>query len=107
MTDRVRTVYAVSSGDYSDYSVHCLFETKELAQAYIDAYSAAERVVSENGGYAHDDMRIETFQLWSAVPHVEAKSEVLPERSWNGRGLAPTGGAWTHWNIKSEVNDHD
>lgn len=34
----MKTIYAVSSGSYSDYRVDALFDDKELAQKYIDAF---------------------------------------------------------------------
>lgn len=32
-----QTIYAVSSGSYSDYGINAMFSTRELAQAFIDA----------------------------------------------------------------------
>lgn len=40
-----KTVYAISSGDYSDYRVHALFESREDAEAAVqtaDRWEAAE-----------------------------------------------------------------
>lgn len=34
------TIYVVTSGQYSDYSIRGVFTTKENAQAYINAFSA-------------------------------------------------------------------
>lgn len=34
------TIYAISTGSYSDYTVHALFSTKEKAQEYIDTIKA-------------------------------------------------------------------
>ncbi len=33
------TIYLVSSGDYSDYSVHAAFSTKDKAEKFIDAFA--------------------------------------------------------------------
>lgn len=34
----MNTVYAVSSGSYSDYHIEAVFSTREKAQAYIDSF---------------------------------------------------------------------
>jgi hypothetical protein len=57
-TDQV-WVYAITSGEYSDYGVDCLFTTRALAEAYL---------VSRYGNASAEGARVETFQLWSAVP---------------------------------------
>jgi hypothetical protein len=40
------TVYAVSSGDYSDYSVDRIFEAREDAERYVDARNRADGLSS-------------------------------------------------------------
>tara|TARA_R110000764_G_scaffold152150_1_gene239951 strand:- start:64 stop:453 length:390 start_codon:yes stop_codon:yes gene_type:complete len=35
----MKKIYAVTSGEYSDYSVDCLFDSEQLAQDYIAAFS--------------------------------------------------------------------
>lgn len=66
----MRTVYAVTSGDYSSYHVHCLFETVELAEEYIAALQAAANAVEPN--YEPSiDAGWEPFQLWDVVPVVK------------------------------------
>lgn len=50
-----KIIYAVSSGNYSDYRVHCVFSTKELAQTYKD-------YLMQDGGY-YDVHEIEEYEL--------------------------------------------
>ena len=82
-------VFALVSGEYSDYTVHCIFERTEDALSYLAAMGVTMEVVPVNelcpGGdlfrevgdsFVHDyGWRVEPFQFWRAgeVPHVEAK----------------------------------
>lgn len=50
-----KIIYAVSSGNYSDYRVHCVFSTKELAQTYKD-------YLMQDEGY-YDVHEIEEYEL--------------------------------------------
>jgi len=50
-----KIIYAVSSGEYSDYRVHCVFSTKELAQVYKD-------YLMQDEGY-YDVHEIEEYEL--------------------------------------------
>jgi hypothetical protein len=71
------TVWLVVSGEYSNYTVWCAFETETLARDYIaeigavagdhDPYS-----VSLNGDIIGErfGLRIERCQLWSTLPLV-------------------------------------
>lgn len=60
-------VYAATSGDFSDYSVSCIFERREDAQAYIEAQTqAAARFLHESA------------QQWEADP---------PRNLHKGRGF--------------------
>ena len=34
----MKTIYVVTSGSYSDYGIDAIFDTKELAQAFIDSF---------------------------------------------------------------------
>lgn len=54
-----RPVWAVSSGEYSDYSVSLLFTTEELAEQH------AERMNGQEGYRGHF---VEEFQLWDETP---------------------------------------
>jgi hypothetical protein len=63
MEGDVTTIYAVSSGDYSDYSVLALFSTQELAQDYVDTILA---------GKSYDTPRIEEYELDPEVPSLRA-----------------------------------
>jgi hypothetical protein len=49
----MKTIYAVTSGEYSDYGIDSLFDSQELAQSYIDSFNADE----------YDKMKIEEFKL--------------------------------------------
>lgn len=60
----VRTVYAVTTGDYSSYQIHCLFETETDAIAYVEAVRAK---ILETKTYV-EEYRTEPFQLWDGVP---------------------------------------
>ncbi len=51
-----KTYYAVSSGCYSDYTVHYVFETREDAQAYVDN-------INEPFGESY---RVEEMPFWPA-----------------------------------------
>jgi hypothetical protein len=48
----MKTIWAASRGEYSDYRVHTLFTSRELAQQLADKI----------GGY------VEEFQLWDELP---------------------------------------
>jgi hypothetical protein len=89
----VRTVYAISSGSYSDYTVHCLLETRELAQAYIDALKAnREAIAVKNGetyGYDYHTEGIEEFQMWSALPILGMVEKEFPQWGPVTRGVLP------------------
>ena len=80
-----RTVYAVSQGEYSNYRVHCLFETRELAQGYLDALAANRQAVADKNGeeVSHwEDEYIQTFELWSDIPAVRM---AVREYQWQGK----------------------
>ena len=49
----MKTIYVVTSGSYSDYGIDAIFDNKELAEQYIDAF--------EKGGY--NEKSIEEFEL--------------------------------------------
>jgi hypothetical protein len=76
-----RTVYAISSGCYSDYSVSCIFETLEDAKDYLLKSNGAITLkqgewTGHEEGQKPDfyDDRIEEFQFYPAgvVPHADA-----------------------------------
>lgn len=58
----MRTVYALSSGEYSDYGVKALFETEELAQAALEL----DQKSSQYSKY--DVNRVEVFYLYDELP---------------------------------------
>lgn len=97
----MRTIYAVSSGDYSAYYVHCLFEREADATEYATAMEAARAEVQQNfhpgSPPVESEHRVEPFQLWDAVPIV--KVEVVPVTGqdrvyWQVRTLDPTTGEY-------------
>ena len=79
----MKTVWAVTHGEYSDYMVLCLFETKELAEQYREALWAADdrriieddnlsfRVFGGRGEETWGGLNIEPYQLWDVVPVVD------------------------------------
>lgn len=99
MTDK--SAWAVSSGEYSDYSVSAVFATKELAeQAVTEANGDENRLylmyeVQESPYFDRPArMRIRyTHSLTSDETSTERK-EIVPE--WNGWGEEITGFTWAH-----------
>ena len=87
MTD----VFAIASGYYSDYGLHCVFEREQDARAYLEAQGFEpwkdgnedtwkdgnedqwRRRLRPDSNYWIDDYRIERFQYFEAgeVPHAE------------------------------------
>lgn len=55
-------VYVVTSGEYSDYTIHAVFSTKEKAEEYID-----------HGEYFSDSYEIEEYELDSENPDMSEK----------------------------------
>lgn len=62
MTEK-KTIWAVSSGEYSDYGVDAVFASRELAEGYV-------RILTENTSHLSygDDRRIEEFTYYDALP---------------------------------------
>lgn len=58
-------VWAVSHGDYSDYSVQAIFATKEVAEEYVARLNALEKSYVSD-----DDYRIEEFPFYAQMPRV-------------------------------------
>jgi hypothetical protein len=58
-----KTIWAVSSGEYSDYGVEAVFATKELAEEYV-------RIFIENTSRLSygDDRRVEEFTYYDELP---------------------------------------
>jgi hypothetical protein len=40
-------IYVITSGEYSDYNINCVFSTRQLAEAYVEKYSAEEMRIEE------------------------------------------------------------
>ena len=49
----MKVIYVVTSGEYSDYGIDSMFDSKELAQSYIDSFKTN----------SYNEMRIEEFEL--------------------------------------------
>jgi hypothetical protein len=64
----MKKLYAISSGDYSDYKVACLFSSRYKARKFLEEWDIR--------GY-WGDARIETFILDPDVP------EDIGEKSWH------------------------
>lgn len=88
MTD-TRTVYALSSGSYSTYRIHCLFEREEDAKA---AAAAAGR------GQVYSDHFIEELTLFGPVG--QPRKTVM----YTARATVRVEGHWKDWapNVSSE-----
>ena len=72
-----RIVYAVEHGEYSDRTTDCIFETKALADGYIQAIRSAIDGPQQAWAYPDPDMmEIVEYQLWDSVPVVRV------ERGW-------------------------
>jgi len=41
--NKMKKLYVVTSGSYSDYGIDAIFDTKELAQAFIDSFKSGGR----------------------------------------------------------------
>jgi hypothetical protein len=85
---RDKSVYAATSGFYSDYRVHALFETKELAEEVANIDNAGK------GGWG--DMSVEGFVLYDAVPQRRVKHTLtVADRKdhWSGESI-PLEGGW-------------
>lgn len=73
----VVTVYAVTEGEYSSYSVLALFTDQALAEAYQRQLGVADFEAAEGLPYRRltaeqyaAEYSIEPFQLWSVVPTI-------------------------------------
>lgn len=89
-----RTVYAVSSGEYSDYQVHFLCDSEAEAQAFIDN----AREASNYGEY----MSVESFSLYpeGSNPRQTPWYRVyLPLR-----GEMRVSEEWFQWNSPSDAS---
>ena len=61
----MKKVYLLTTGMYSDYNVHAVFATAELAREYADRTTANNQPF----GPPYDGVwRIETFEVWDTVP---------------------------------------
>ena len=66
-----KTIFLVTSGVYSDYEVHCAFETKTTAESYV-----AEMMKTET----MKRWQVETLELWDCLPVVTvSSSEETPQ----------------------------
>ncbi len=65
--------YAIASGEYSDYSIHCVFEKLPDALAYLRQLRGKDSDAVFRGGWRHGvweyerssyQARVEPFQFW-------------------------------------------
>lgn len=59
--------YVVSSGEYSDYSVDCVFLSREAADEYVERRNRMER---------YESYRVEEFGIYDSVPSMWTKHNV-------------------------------
>lgn len=98
----MKTAYVVTSGCYSDYSIHGVFSSKARAQKYIDSANAARRkdCYPSCGSDAHieewvldEESKAKVFRLYSIGllvesgtviegPHVQTRFDVPQSRSY-------------------------
>lgn len=57
-------VYGVQSGEYSDYRVHCMFVTEELAEQFVSAWNLADG--TKPGGYG--SANVQPFAVFDRAP---------------------------------------
>lgn len=69
-----KTIYVVTSGSYSDYTISGVFSTKE----------GADRYISESSKHCYSEDRVEEFQL-------DSESEKIMRTVWWAYCSVPTG----------------
>ena len=83
-------IYLITAGSYSDYHIHAVFLTRELAQAYLDL--SPSRHVNE----------FNEIEEWEALDHLPrcavtfAASGFVCNREFLGARVVPAAGALTH-----------
>lgn len=53
---KMKTVYAVGCGCYSDYHIRCIFSTRELAEKYVE-------IINSKAEYSMDKCEVEAYVL--------------------------------------------
>lgn len=71
------TIYIVTAGDYSEYAIHAVFSTAELAQQYIDAQSWRDQAEIEEWALDPDADYLRQGMSWYEVIIGVASSDVL------------------------------
>lgn len=77
-----KTVYAVVSGEYSDYRIHCLFPTRRKAQAHADRRNRIEGCDAYDYGAhqvethtLHENGEPEAVTIWIATGDYGPRSQ--------------------------------
>lgn len=86
------TIYAVSSGSYSDYTIHCMYDNKEAAEEDV-------RLRNLNNSSRYDQADIEEWDLNHTPPYMQtthlAQCWIYPDGSIQDEYLQSTDGlAW-------------
>ena len=103
------TVWAVASGNYSDYSVWCICESKEVAEAIVECEKATGNIgydkpfVEEFPMVATDDVR-RVSRLHIDLTGAKADERVAPVWSWNTSEFEEY---VTAWGYVIEGTDHE
>jgi hypothetical protein len=91
----MKTIYAVSSGEYSDYSVRGVFEDEATAKAWADAMNSGES--------RYEQYRVESFTFIPAGTAPFKVTEYQKTAQLNDDGTVTAEREWdtTHWAISS------
>lgn len=77
--NKTKTIYAASSGEYSDYGVDCLFETKEDAEIYV---KEGHSKYVEEFEYNLKGFRAKATLLYRVIRSGWFPEEVIQEENW-------------------------
>lgn len=90
-----KKIWALSSGVYSDYTVHALFTTKELAEQAAEVHRGHE-------DYRYEEPRVEEFYLYEEIPErvtiYKYQTNIWDDGTETDvRQNFETGFPWQHW----------
>lgn len=89
----MRTVHALTSGSYSDFRVHAVFEREEDAQAAVDAGAGDDHQPLTVFGPGGQPRRTVIYRAYAAVgllSHAQnAEPRVVPQVTWIYDGSSP------------------
>lgn len=80
-------VYLVSSGTYSNYSVHCVFSTKELADEYVAKMNALDTPTGFEVEERELDRPRSNWVVWEVK--IGRRGDVVGARAWDYQGEEP------------------